>query len=1153
MDIFPSSFLPGDPRLIDQIVYELKSQGIFDQFRKECISDVDTKPAYQNLSQWVEGSVMNFLNQLKFASDTNKNQLREQLRKNITESGFLEVGVERIVDQAVNPKITSVFLPKVEDVVYRFLGIQKPEAKESVEESKPKTEDLLPIDLEAVSPESVLGNSINSSIEKKEENVVAAAHKENDNSFNNSELKPDDESPAFEPLHDNEKFLVEEENSVESNVSNISDLILAAAILNSTKNNEIDLSESVETSQGTSQSNIKQFAATPEEDPKMDVCENTMASECSDKLEIAEEKTETAEEKVPVESNFATDSSALSKKCDSKKSHDKHKSSRSDKSKRDDKDKGERSKSDSKSKESRDKTKYSSSSKDKDKRDQSNGKELTQDKDKSSKKESRDRDKNKDDKSTKETKEKLEKVKDRSDKERSSGKDRSKSESEKQKEKSKWDKDRTNDKDKSSSQKSKEKSSRSSRKDDAARDKSRRKEDRKDKDEKSSKDKSSSSRDKDRPSSHKDSFNISKEKIKSNSSSSRDKERSGDKKAPGDSKSRTDKHSNTDKDRSSSAKREKDKVAIDDHYSFKKKISERRSTDRDSNDGSSKMSKSSRFMESFSSNPSKSEGSKSSECFSSESGDSGSNTDNVEKSKHGEHVDNADVCLGSPIKYIKPKFASNIQEAMRIMKIRKQLAKLERQNQLSLSHVPLNQADFNQSSPSTPSGENSEDQLNNLYSSESSVLEATLKRNIHQVDAVEDIPTLRSQVLSMESFQALEARLAQEMSNIDEHMYGEEDESYEYPSIKSNPVKKRKLAEENYNDVEKILPQSLENVDLEENVSPKRTEESDQTKFKGFAIADRNYTIVEKLQAEIDILLQGVNNKIAQLTQLRSQEVEVTTVEKYHVLPENELNIKCVLPGTKHKNGEKLIIKICKIQGESCTFKELNQRKQERKISFDKAIEKDMLANTLNKSVSDETKVKHNGQVVADKVVNNQEREIPNWETDEVPCRFFDKTSTLMSTAHLKILNREIVGLEASIEDESLKIQNNVPKLKKQGTKKKAESSENNNRISCEYKPPIKQKLLSDANANQTNKSNVCNTSLTLIVDVSSHQDFLLPLSPAESVKSGDHKKEKPVMVKPKRDSANKRYSSEDLYKPRPVLSCTSRRRSDRFGDVGKS
>lgn len=36
-------YAPGDSILIKNIVSQLKSQGVFDQFRKECISDVDTK------------------------------------------------------------------------------------------------------------------------------------------------------------------------------------------------------------------------------------------------------------------------------------------------------------------------------------------------------------------------------------------------------------------------------------------------------------------------------------------------------------------------------------------------------------------------------------------------------------------------------------------------------------------------------------------------------------------------------------------------------------------------------------------------------------------------------------------------------------------------------------------------------------------------------------------------------------------------------------------------------------------------------------------------------------------------------------------------------------------------------------------------------
>lgn len=32
-----------DPTITEKILHQLKSQGIFDQFRKECMSDVDTK------------------------------------------------------------------------------------------------------------------------------------------------------------------------------------------------------------------------------------------------------------------------------------------------------------------------------------------------------------------------------------------------------------------------------------------------------------------------------------------------------------------------------------------------------------------------------------------------------------------------------------------------------------------------------------------------------------------------------------------------------------------------------------------------------------------------------------------------------------------------------------------------------------------------------------------------------------------------------------------------------------------------------------------------------------------------------------------------------------------------------------------------------
>ncbi|XP_033362815.1 biorientation of chromosomes in cell division protein 1-like 1 isoform X1 [Bombus vosnesenskii] len=148
----PNTLLPGDPRLVDHIVGEVKSQGIFDQFRKECIADVDTKPAYQNLRTRVEGSVNSFLSKQSWKPDLNKNQLRETLRKHIHEAPYLDAGVERIVDQVVNPKVYSVFMHQIEDVVYKFLGIERPKAKEK--NGLCGLKDLLPKDLDPVSPES---------------------------------------------------------------------------------------------------------------------------------------------------------------------------------------------------------------------------------------------------------------------------------------------------------------------------------------------------------------------------------------------------------------------------------------------------------------------------------------------------------------------------------------------------------------------------------------------------------------------------------------------------------------------------------------------------------------------------------------------------------------------------------------------------------------------------------------------------------------------------------------------------------------------------------------------------------------------------------------------------------------------------------------
>ena len=72
-----------DPEFVDKIIFEVKSQGHFDAFRKECLADVDTQPTFQNLHSRVEDSVQKFLNRQVWTPETNKNRLREDMRYNI--------------------------------------------------------------------------------------------------------------------------------------------------------------------------------------------------------------------------------------------------------------------------------------------------------------------------------------------------------------------------------------------------------------------------------------------------------------------------------------------------------------------------------------------------------------------------------------------------------------------------------------------------------------------------------------------------------------------------------------------------------------------------------------------------------------------------------------------------------------------------------------------------------------------------------------------------------------------------------------------------------------------------------------------------------------------------------------------------------------
>ncbi|CAN0038889.1 unnamed protein product [Bubo scandiacus] len=185
----------AEPELVSMIVNHLKSQGLFDQFRRDCLADVDTKPAYQNLRQRVDNFVSNHLATHTWSPHLNKNQLRNNIRQQVLKSGMLESGIDRIISQVVDPKINHTFRPQVEKAVHEFLATlnHKDEAGPSTAPSEEKADASITVQgVSATAPSGNVASDAMSILETitslNQEASAARASTENSNPKNSDKV-----------------------------------------------------------------------------------------------------------------------------------------------------------------------------------------------------------------------------------------------------------------------------------------------------------------------------------------------------------------------------------------------------------------------------------------------------------------------------------------------------------------------------------------------------------------------------------------------------------------------------------------------------------------------------------------------------------------------------------------------------------------------------------------------------------------------------------------------------------------------------------------------------------------------------------------------------------------------------------------------------
>ncbi|VDP86322.1 unnamed protein product [Echinostoma caproni] len=154
-----------------EIIDRLKSQGLFDRIRKQCLEDIDIDENYRRLESQAASFVSDFLRGRVKPPTSEKLKLRERLRNELMRTQMLTAGVDLIVKNAVKSKLPRNFQDQLRAVVCESLGVAGPSTNSQVGENDvdelaqgddamdiESTNSLSPVDAETSSP--ILNNQL---------------------------------------------------------------------------------------------------------------------------------------------------------------------------------------------------------------------------------------------------------------------------------------------------------------------------------------------------------------------------------------------------------------------------------------------------------------------------------------------------------------------------------------------------------------------------------------------------------------------------------------------------------------------------------------------------------------------------------------------------------------------------------------------------------------------------------------------------------------------------------------------------------------------------------------------------------------------------------------------------------------------------------